>query len=108
MQKDEEGVTNACQVEDRLARRSWHDELLASGILGVLKAWIEPMPDGNLPNIKVGDPLMSPTYSAKTTGCIVGICGAAGPLQPFHPSWCSVMSTGIEWALTAEGSAHVW
>lgn len=41
------------QVEDRLSRRTWHDELLASGILGVLKAWIEPMPDGNLPNIKV-------------------------------------------------------
>ena len=45
-----------CQVEDRLSRRTWHDELLASGILGVLKAWIEPMPDGNLPNIKVGVP----------------------------------------------------
>lgn len=40
------------QVEDKLAKRGWHDELLASGILGVLKAWIEPLPDGNLPNIK--------------------------------------------------------
>jgi hypothetical protein len=27
---------------------------MASGVLGVLKAWIEPLPDGNLPNIKVG------------------------------------------------------
>ncbi|BDA46112.1 Protein IWS1 homolog [Coccomyxa sp. Obi] len=41
------------QVEDKLAKRGWHDELLASGILGVLKAWIEPLPDGNLPNIKI-------------------------------------------------------
>ncbi|EIE24200.1 hypothetical protein COCSUDRAFT_65792 [Coccomyxa subellipsoidea C-169] len=40
------------QVEEKLAKRTWHDELLASGILGVLKAWIEPLPDGNLPNIK--------------------------------------------------------
>ena len=47
------------QVEDKLAKRGWHDELLASGILGVLKAWIEPLPDGNLPNIKVKSPSVS-------------------------------------------------
>ena len=47
------------QVEDRLARRNWHDELMASGILGVLKAWIEPMPDGSLPNTKVPPPALS-------------------------------------------------
>lgn len=40
-------------MEEKIGKRNWHDELMASGVLGVLKAWIEPLPDGNLPNIKV-------------------------------------------------------
>lgn len=51
-----DGPPCCVQVEDKLAKRGWHDELLASGILGVLKAWIEPLPDGNLPNIKANFP----------------------------------------------------
>lgn len=41
------------RVEEVLAMRKLHGELLDSGLLGVLKAWIEPMPDGTLPNSKI-------------------------------------------------------
>jgi transcription factor SPN1 len=36
-----------------LAMAKLHGELLDAGLLGVLKAWIEPMPDGTLPNSKI-------------------------------------------------------
>lgn len=40
-------------VQDMLSNQSIHNEFLDGGLLGVFKAWIEPMPDGSLPNITV-------------------------------------------------------
>jgi transcription factor SPN1 len=40
-------------VEAAAAVRRLHGELLDAGLLGVLKAWVEPMPDGELPNARV-------------------------------------------------------
>ncbi len=36
-----------------MTQRDLHDDLLDSGVLGVMKSWLEPLPDGNLPNVKV-------------------------------------------------------
>ena len=36
-----------------VAQRDLHEDLLDAGILGVLKAWLEPMSDGTLPNLKI-------------------------------------------------------
>ena len=33
-------------------RKDWQEDLLAGGILGVLKAWLEPI-DGSLPLLEV-------------------------------------------------------
>ncbi|GMH40307.1 hypothetical protein BSKO_08211 [Bryopsis sp. KO-2023] len=41
------------ELEETLIRRDFQQFLLEEGILGVLKAWIEPLSDGTLPNIKV-------------------------------------------------------
>ena len=41
------------EMETVLCQRDLHDEFLDGGVLGVLKAWIEPMPDGSLPNVKI-------------------------------------------------------
>jgi transcription factor SPN1 len=42
------------QMEAALdADREAFDHLLRGGVLGVLKGWLEPMPDGSLPNSKV-------------------------------------------------------
>ena len=41
------------RVREVLAMKKLHGELLDAGLLGVLKAWIEPMHDGTLPNSKV-------------------------------------------------------
>ncbi|KAK2076724.1 hypothetical protein QBZ16_005484 [Prototheca wickerhamii] len=38
------------KVQQMLATKRLHNELLDGGLLGVLKAWIDPMPDGTLPN----------------------------------------------------------
>ncbi len=38
---------------ERGARADLHDTFLDGGLLGVLKAWLEPMPDGSLPNARV-------------------------------------------------------
>ena len=40
-------------VLDMLSSQNVHNEFLDGGLLGVFKAWIEPMPDGSLPNITV-------------------------------------------------------
>lgn len=40
-------------VQDILSNQNVHNEFLDGGLLGVFKAWIEPMPDGSLPNITV-------------------------------------------------------
>lgn len=40
-------------VQDMLSNQSIHNDFLDGGLLGVFKAWIEPMPDGSLPNITV-------------------------------------------------------
>lgn len=41
------------RVQEVLSMKKLHGELLDAGLLGVLKAWIEPMQDGTLPNSKV-------------------------------------------------------
>lgn len=41
------------RVEEVLSMKKLHAELLDAGLLGVLKAWVEPMPDGTLPNAKI-------------------------------------------------------
>ncbi|KAK9865132.1 hypothetical protein WJX84_002869 [Apatococcus fuscideae] len=38
----------------KVAERKIHDVLMDAGILGCLKAWIEPMPGGHLPNSRCG------------------------------------------------------
>jgi transcription factor SPN1 len=47
------------RVEEVLAIKRLHGDLLDSGLLGVLKAWIEPMADGTLPNSKVRGTVLS-------------------------------------------------
>jgi len=47
------------RVQEVLAMKKLHNELLDSGILGVMKAWIDPMPDGTLPNSKVRGTVLS-------------------------------------------------
>ncbi|PSC74366.1 transcription elongation factor (TFIIS) family [Micractinium conductrix] len=46
------------KVVDALSTKRLHGELLDSGLLGVLKAWIEPMHDGTLPNAKVRETVL--------------------------------------------------
>ncbi|EFN50726.1 hypothetical protein CHLNCDRAFT_142536 [Chlorella variabilis] len=46
------------KVEDVLSTKRLHNELLDAGLLGVLKAWIEPMADGALPNAKVRETVL--------------------------------------------------
>ncbi|KAL6784448.1 hypothetical protein ACKKBF_B01830 [Auxenochlorella protothecoides x Auxenochlorella symbiontica] len=41
------------RVQDLLSTQKLHNELLDGGLLGVLKAWIDPMPDGTLPNTTI-------------------------------------------------------
>jgi transcription factor SPN1 len=41
------------RVQEVLAMRKLHGELLDNGVLAVFKSWIEPMPDGTLPNSKI-------------------------------------------------------
>ena len=40
-------------VEEKLSQTMLHRELLDGGILGALKLWIELLPDGSMPNVKV-------------------------------------------------------
>ncbi|KAL4853818.1 hypothetical protein ACK3TF_005298 [Chlorella vulgaris] len=46
------------KVQDVLSTKRLHSELLDAGLLGVLKAWIEPMHDGALPNAKVRETVL--------------------------------------------------
>mmetsp|Transcript_1679 Transcript_1679/g.4862 ORF Transcript_1679/g.4862 Transcript_1679/m.4862 type:complete len:388 (-) Transcript_1679:304-1467(-) len=41
------------EVEEVMTQKDLHDDLLDSGVLGVMKSWLEPLPDGNLPSVKV-------------------------------------------------------
>ena len=41
------------EVESKLSQAVLHKELLDGGILGAMKLWIELLPDGSLPNVKV-------------------------------------------------------
>lgn len=41
-------------VEDKISQSLLHRELLDGGILGALKLWLEPLPNGSLPNVKAG------------------------------------------------------
>ena len=40
------------QVVQKVRRKDWHEDLLGGGILGVLKAWLEPV-NGCLPLLEV-------------------------------------------------------
>lgn len=46
------------RVQDVLSKRKLHNDMLDSGLLGVLKAWIEPMPDGTLPNSRLRNSIL--------------------------------------------------
>lgn len=43
---------SAFQVVQKTQRKDWHEDLLGGGILGVLKAWLEPV-NGCLPLLEV-------------------------------------------------------
>lgn len=51
--------------QDALSIRKMHEYLMNGGILGVLKGWLEPMPDGSLPNSKVRGAVLSMLESLK-------------------------------------------
>ena len=51
------------EVEEKLAQSVLHRELLDGGILGAMKLWIELMPDGSLPNVKVKSLFLHSPYS---------------------------------------------
>ena len=54
----------AClQVVQKVRRKDWHEDLLGGGILGVLKAWLEPV-NGCLPLLEVM--LQAPSISHRT------------------------------------------
>lgn len=40
-------------MEGFLAQRKYHEMFIARGGLGLLKGWLEPYPDGSLPNVRV-------------------------------------------------------
>ena len=41
------------KTEEAVSNLSYHEPLMHGGILGVLRGWLEPMPDGSLPNSRV-------------------------------------------------------
>jgi transcription factor SPN1 len=47
------------KAEEMLSIRRFHEDLMSCGILGMLKGWLEPMPDGSLPNSKVRGGVLS-------------------------------------------------
>lgn len=53
------------KAEDAFAIQRMHDHLLRGGVLGVLKGWLEPMPDGSLPNSKVRTGVLQMLVSLK-------------------------------------------
>lgn len=46
------------QLEEMVATKRLHTELLDAGLLGVLRTWLDPMSDGTLPNVKVRETLL--------------------------------------------------
>ena len=51
------------RVEEALADKRLHTDLLDGGLLGVLKGWLEPMRDGTLPNTKVRPATCAVTFN---------------------------------------------
>jgi len=47
------------KAEEMISIRRMHEHLMNGGILGLLKGWLEPMPDGSLPNSKVRGGVLS-------------------------------------------------
>lgn len=45
-------------VEEVLTTKRLHSDLLDAGLLGVLKAWLELMPDGTLPNARIRESVL--------------------------------------------------
>lgn len=41
------------EVSEQLAKKFLHEIFVSSGVLNALKKWLDPLPDGSLPNIKV-------------------------------------------------------
>lgn len=53
------------KAEEAFSIRKMHEYLMNGGILGVLKGWLEPMPDGSLPNTRVRGAVLSMLESLK-------------------------------------------
>lgn len=51
--KARERAQHSVRVVQIMVQRDLHEEFLDGGVLGVFKAWIEPMQDGSLPNLKI-------------------------------------------------------
>jgi len=47
------------KAQEALSIQKMHEYLMVGGILGVLKGWLEPMPDGSLPNTRVRGGVLS-------------------------------------------------
>lgn len=53
------------KAQDAFSIQKLHDHLLRGGVLGVLKGWLEPMPDGSMPNSKVRSGVLQMLVSLK-------------------------------------------
>lgn len=47
------------KTEEMFSISRMHEPLMAGGVLGLLKGWLEPMPDGSLPNSKIRTGVLS-------------------------------------------------
>lgn len=47
------------KAQDALSIQKMHEFFMSGGILGLLKGWLEPMPDGSLPNTRVRGGVLS-------------------------------------------------
>ena len=41
------------EVSSQLAKKFLHEIFVSAGVLTTLKKWLDPLPDGSLPNLKV-------------------------------------------------------
>lgn len=46
------------EVEEACIQREMQKLLMSEGLLGVLKSWIEPLPDATLPNIRIRESVL--------------------------------------------------
>lgn len=67
-------IKQLAEVEDKVSQSVLHRELLDAGILGAMKLWIELMPDGSLPNVKVKFLTFCNGNEIKICVCSILIC----------------------------------